>query len=70
VFTPLKISTDIVSQLVRDVNFVLALPEVREQMAAQGLMIQTSTPEQLGVLVKSDYARWKKTVADAKITAD
>jgi tripartite-type tricarboxylate transporter receptor subunit TctC len=70
VFTPLKISPDIVSQLVRDVNFVLALPEVRDQMAAQGLMIQTSTPEQLGVLVKSDYARWKKTVADAKITAD
>jgi tripartite-type tricarboxylate transporter receptor subunit TctC len=70
VLTPLKISPDIVSQLVKDVNFVLALPEVRDQLAAQGLLIQTSTPEQLGALVKSDYARWKKTVADAKITAD
>jgi tripartite-type tricarboxylate transporter receptor subunit TctC len=70
VFTPLKISNDIVNQLQRDIAAVLALPEIKEQMAAQGLMIQTSTAEQLGVLVKSDYARWKKTIADAKITAD
>jgi tripartite-type tricarboxylate transporter receptor subunit TctC len=70
VFTPLKISNDIVNQLQRDIAAVLALPEIKEQMAAQGLMIQTSTAEQLGVLVKSDYARWKNTIADAKITAD
>jgi tripartite-type tricarboxylate transporter receptor subunit TctC len=43
------------------------MPDVREQLTAQGLAIQISSSEQLGDLVKTDYARWRKTVADAKI---
>jgi hypothetical protein len=34
------------------------------------LAIQISSPEQLGDLVKTDYARWRKTVADAKIPVE
>jgi tripartite-type tricarboxylate transporter receptor subunit TctC len=49
---------------------VLNIPEVKEQLSAQGLTIQMSTPEQLGLLVANDTARWKKTIADAHITAD
>jgi tripartite-type tricarboxylate transporter receptor subunit TctC len=64
---PAKTSGDVVKSLHRDVSAVLAFPEVREQLTAQGLAIQISSPEQLGDLVKADYARWRKTVADAKI---
>jgi tripartite-type tricarboxylate transporter receptor subunit TctC len=46
------------------------MPDVQEQLAAQGLRIQLSTPEQLAQLVASDSARWKKTIADAHITGD
>ena len=46
------------------------MPEVRDQLAAQGLTIQTGTPEQLGMLLRADLARWRKVIADAKITAD
>lgn len=70
VLAPAKTSPDLVKTLHRDVSAVLALPEVKEQMAAQGLVIQTSTPEQLGSLIQTDYARWKKTIADAKIQVD
>lgn len=70
VLAPAKTSPELVKALHRDVSAVLALPEVKEQMAAQGLVIQTSTPEQLGSLIQSDYARWKKTIADAKIQVD
>lgn len=70
VLAPAKTSPDLVRALHRDVSAVLALPEVKEQMAAQGLVIQTSTPEQLGSLIQADYARWKKTIADAKIQVD
>lgn len=70
VLAPAKTSPDLVKALQRDVSAVLALPEVKEQMAAQGLTIQTSTPEQLGSLIQADYARWKKTIADAKIQMD
>ena len=67
VLAPAKTSPDLVKTLHRDVSAVLALPEVKEQMAAQGLVIQISSPEQLGSLIQSDSARWKKTIADAKI---
>lgn len=70
VLAPAKTSPELVKALHRDVSAVLALPEVKEQMAAQGLSIQTSTPEQLGSLIQADYARWKKTIADAKIQVD
>jgi tripartite-type tricarboxylate transporter receptor subunit TctC len=49
---------------------VLALPEVRTQLAGQGLIVQTSSPEELGALVRSDLARWRKVISDARITAD
>ena len=67
VLAPAKTSPDLVKTLHRDISAVLALPEVKEQMAAQGLVIQISSPEQLGSLIQADSARWKKTIADAKI---
>ncbi len=67
VLAPAKTSPELVKTLHRDVSAVLALPEVKEQMAAQGLVIQISSPEQLGSLIQADSARWKKTIADAKI---
>ena len=70
VLAPAKTSPELVKTLHRDVSAVLALPEVKEQMAAQGLVIQISSPEQLGSLIQADYARWKKTIADAKIPVE
>ena len=54
----------------QDVGAVLALPAVRAQLAAQGLVVQTGSSEQLGSLLRADLARWRKVIADAKITAD
>ena len=70
VLAPAKTSPELVKTLHRDISAVLALPEVKEQMAAQGLVIQISSPEQLGSLIQADSARWKKTIADAKIQVD
>ena len=36
----------------------------------QGMVVKTSTPEQLATQIKSDLARWKKVVGDAGIAAD
>jgi tripartite-type tricarboxylate transporter receptor subunit TctC len=70
VFVPPKTPQEIVSRLVKDFSAVLSMPDVQEQLAAQGLRVQLSTSEQLGQLVASDSARWKKTIADAHITAE
>jgi tripartite-type tricarboxylate transporter receptor subunit TctC len=69
-FAPAKTSPEIVNRLIKDVTAVLAMPDVQEQLFAQGLSVQLSTPEQLGQLVATDTARWKKTISDAHITAD
>lgn len=69
-FAPARTPPELVAKLNQDMSAVLAMPEVREQLAAQGLAVQNSTPEQLGTLVKNDLARWRKVIADAKITAD
>jgi tripartite-type tricarboxylate transporter receptor subunit TctC len=67
---PARTPADIVKSLHRDVSEVLAMPDVREHMRAQGLTVQISTAEELGALVKSDYARWRKTIADANIPVE
>ena len=69
-FAPPKTAPELIAKLHQDVSAVLALPEVREQLAIQGLVLQTGSPEQLGALVRSDLARWRKVISEAKIVAD
>ncbi|WGT62455.1 hypothetical protein [Variovorax paradoxus] len=38
-------------------------------LAKQGRIVRTGTSAQFASLIKSDLARWKKVVVDAKITA-
>ena len=61
---------ELIARLHQDVSAVLALPEVRDQLANQGLTLQTSSPEQLAALLRSDLARWRKVIGEAKIVAD
>ena len=70
VFAPARTAPAVIARLHQDLSAVLAMPEVREQLAAQGMAIQTGTPEQLGALLRADLARWRKVITDAKITAD
>ena len=70
VMAPGKLTPELVAQLNKDVNAVMALPEVREQLTKQGMIPTTSTPAELAALIQSDLARWAKVVADARITLD
>jgi hypothetical protein len=46
------------------------MPEVREQLAAPGITVQTSTSAELVTLPRNDRARWRKVIAEANIRAD
>ena len=70
VLAPARTPPDIVSRLNRDFLEAVNAEDVKLALARQGLSIRTSTPAQLGALVKSDLARWKKVVADARIEAN
>lgn len=61
---------DIVQKLNQEIGSILTLPEVRETLLKQGLVPAMSSPEEIAAQVKGDVERWKKFVAEVKITAD
>ena len=44
--------------------------EIIKRIEDHGADVESSTPEQLGALVKSELAKWKGVVQQAKLTAD
>ena len=49
---------------------MLADKEVVKRMEDHGADVETSTPEQLGALLKTELVKWKRVVQSAKLTAD
>ena len=70
VMAPAKTPADVVARLNKDFIEVINQEDIKSALAKQGLSIKTSTPAQLGTLIKSDIARWQKVVTDAKIQSD
>ena len=66
-FAPANTPADIVKKLNAEVVKALARPDIRDKLAASGLTVQTSTPEQLGVFQKSEIAKWATMVNDTGI---
>ena len=48
----------------------LALPEVKSALAAQGMEVTPSSPEEMASLMRSDAARWASVVKRAGIKAE
>ncbi|MBL0421917.1 hypothetical protein JI739_16325 [Ramlibacter sp. AW1] len=67
---PAKTSPELVARLNRDFAEVMNTDEVKTELARQGLLVRTGTPEQLDALIRSDIARWQKVVDTAGIKAD
>ena len=70
VMAPATTPPALINRLNADVNAVMAAPDLRENLARQGLIAVTSTPDELAALIKADLVRWSKVVADAKISID
>ena len=56
-----------IAKLNSEIGKVMQSAEMKKQLLAQGVEARTSTPEQLGALVKSETAKWGKIIADAGI---
>jgi 2-methylaconitate cis-trans-isomerase PrpF/tripartite-type tricarboxylate transporter receptor subunit TctC len=70
IFAPAKTPTDVVEKLNKALNQVLNDKEVIKRIEDHGADVETSTPEQLGMLVKTELVKWKAVVQKAKLTAD
>lgn len=66
-FVPAKTPKPIAARLHAEFSRVLALPEIRERLAAQGVEVASSTPEQLTALVRAERKLWSRVVREAGI---
>lgn len=69
-FAPAKTPKAIVEQLNKALNQVLNDKDIVKRIEDHGADVETSTPEQLGSLVKSELVKWKGVVQKARLTAD
>ncbi len=70
IFAPAKTPAAIVSKLNKALNEVLSDKEIVKRIEDHGADVETSTPEQLGAMVKTELAKWKRVVQAAKLTAE
>ena len=64
--TPRAIVERINAELVR----ILALPEVRERLAAEAFELPADTPEQFAALIKAELVKWARVVKETGARAD
>ena len=60
----------VVERLNREINAILGLPDVRQQLAHQGVEPDAMPPAELGKLYAAESAKWAKVIRDAKITPE
>lgn len=60
----------IVDKVAADTAKVLAMPEVRERLAAVGLEPVGSTPAEFATIVRNDYQKWGKVIRNADFKVD
>ena len=70
IFAPAGTPKDIIQILNKNLIAILNDKSNEAKIEEQGANVDTSTPEELGDLVKKEVARWKKVVDTAKITVD
>jgi tripartite-type tricarboxylate transporter receptor subunit TctC len=64
---PAKTPRAIVERLNREVNAVLAMPEIRDKLAQQGVTARGSTPDEMRRLLAADIDKWRRVIEQANI---
>jgi len=70
IVVPAGTPRDRIALLNAEANKALANPDVRKRLIDNGALITPGTPEDFDRLVRSEHARWKKVVTEAKLVAD
>jgi tripartite-type tricarboxylate transporter receptor subunit TctC len=66
---PAKAPPAVVARLNREVIAVVNSPETRAALDKQGVVVETSTPEELAALIRNDVTRWGAIIREAGIAA-
>jgi tripartite-type tricarboxylate transporter receptor subunit TctC len=66
-FAPAATPKFIITRLNQEIVKALATPDMRDKLAQTGVDAESSTPEQMGQLLRSDVAKWAKIIKAANI---
>lgn len=67
---PAKLPAAISDRLNKEVNQILAQPDVKERFAGIGMEVVGGTPEQFANYIRDDIQKWRSVVAARQIKAD
>jgi len=67
VLVPSGTPRDIIERLNREIVAIVALPAVRERLAALGFEPIASTPAEFSTRIQAEIAKWSKVIRDANI---
>ncbi len=67
---PVQTSRPIIEKISTEVNRILALPELRNRMAAEGAELLGGTPEAATAYVRAEIEKWAKVVKFAKMRVE
>ena len=69
-FGPKGMDPELVARLNKEINAILAKPEVIEKMNGMAVELRQSTPEEFGKLLRADAVKYDKMVRDLGIKAE
>jgi tripartite-type tricarboxylate transporter receptor subunit TctC len=61
---------DAITKLNAETNRMLARADVKARLEREGAELLPGSPEKLGTLIETDLARWKKLIADSKLSLE
>jgi tripartite-type tricarboxylate transporter receptor subunit TctC len=67
---PANLPIDIRNRLNKELQGILADPKFKDKLIAQGADPMPGTSEQFSALLKSEIERWRKIIAQSKITIE
>jgi tripartite-type tricarboxylate transporter receptor subunit TctC len=70
VVAPAGTPREIVDKLNTEIRRILAMPDVKERLTAQGTEVRAGTPESLGAFMRAEIARWAKVVKQVGLTIE
>jgi tripartite-type tricarboxylate transporter receptor subunit TctC len=70
IVAPAGTPQDVIAKLNAETNRMLAQPDVKARLEREGAELLPGPPETLGTLIETDLARWKKLIADAKLSLE
>ena len=69
-FVPARTPKPLIERLNKALNEVLADPDIRDKLLAQGAEAVGGTPDKLGQTVAAELPKWARLAKDANINAD